>query len=243
MRRGVSAKFGDLPVNWYNWAILQPADSTTLTCLGGPTSKNMPPLDNCSPALFGATSPSLLAQIDDPTSPYVPFGLYSLLYGTPERPVTCRYDAAGNVDQYTRLNPVVGRHFIPMAGGHFAPAFGERNELALVPDAKKPWEIFVGGWDQLAAVIAENYNVVRNGVLTHPLEGFYLAKFFSDEAVQFASCGDTGKFDPAAAGTKIAEMEIIRDALLTCHPEWQHLHGIRKRTYPSRSSWAMNQSN
>ena len=179
---------------------------------------NIPPAQN-PPPLFGATSPSLLAAGDDIRKPFVPFGLHTLLYGTPGAPLVCRVNATGKVDHYMPLLPLSGAQFLPMPSeGRFAPALGEDYEQAIIVDPEKPEEVVVGAWHQVANLITENYDVVRSAVLAHPLEGYFVSKFLSDDVIRHTGNGGTG-FDVAAHAGEISQMALLRTALFSCNKE------------------------
>jgi hypothetical protein len=169
--------------------------------------------------LFGATNASLLAQVENGPQP-VTFGLYSLLYGTPQEPAVCRYDEAGKVAGYSLLQPLNARQFLTIEAGPAAPQIGKPYENGAVVDPASPVEIQVGPWDLVANHLLANYDLVREGVFTHPLEGYFVAKFLSHDAVNYTKNGGAG-YNVAAAQSKIAQMELLRGALFMCHPEWE----------------------
>jgi hypothetical protein len=169
--------------------------------------------------LFGATNLSLLAGGRNHPD-HIAFGMYSLLYGTPQAPAACRYDDAGNVLGYSALRPLGAENFLPIRPGQVAPRIGQPYENGAMADPAEPDEISVGPWDLVATELIAKYDKVREGVLTHPLEGYFVAKFLSHDAVKYAQ-HDCSAYDVAAARTKIAQMELLRGALYVCHPEWE----------------------
>jgi len=193
---------------------------------GGPRWATTAQLSNVmqppvTPVVFGITSPSLLARGADPEQPFVRFGLFTVLAGSPDAPVVCCYDDAGRVNRYKRLRPLTSLQYIPIANPDHvrAPALGEDYEQAAIFDAEKPDDITVGAWHQVATLMAEDYGTVRDGVVSHPLEGYHVAKFFSETAVNLSRNSGAG-FDVEAAASKISQMAHLRTALFSRHPEW-----------------------
>ena len=175
--------------------------------------------------LFGITNPSLLARLQNPNEPFVPFGLYTLLYGSPAKPFATGCDDHGAVNRYKPLRPLCDEQYLPLPAGRVAPEFGGPHENAIVLDEMHPDEVVCGPWDQVASTIAENYAKVREGVLAHPLEGYFVAKFLSDDAVKYSGQGGSD-FDVPSASAMIQQMAILRVVLYAKHPEWAATRGV-----------------
>ena len=87
-------------------------------------------------------------------------------------------------------------------------------------NAAPPDELSIGAWDDVANTMMANYHLVREGVMRHPLEGYFVAKFMSSDAVNYTKNGGSD-YNVAAAQSNIAQMELLRGALYMCHPEWE----------------------
>jgi len=132
-------------------------------------------------AAFGFTAAGPSFQKDPP-----PVGLYTLVFGSPEKPCIQKIGRDGKVVGFISIPELAANEFVAIKKTAQAEV-GSPHLLAWVSNAATPEDADVLPWTQMVEKVLTDYPAMRATLLKYPLAGFRAANFVLALAPAYAS--------------------------------------------------------